>query len=93
MIWCVAVAVLLPLIWLGLQVKSDYRATGELAASSSGLKGLHVIQKHFTAGEVGPVTVLLESARDWDEPAGRKVLDHLTRAVSVTSKMWPRFAA
>lgn len=78
-VWCTCVVLLLPLAWLGLTVKANYRATGELSPTSSSVRGLAVIQKHFTAGEVGPVTVLLESAADWDSPRGRRVLDQLTR--------------
>lgn len=34
---------------------------------------------HFTAGETGPVTVLLESDKDWDSPEGRRVIEHLSQ--------------
>jgi RND superfamily putative drug exporter len=78
-IWGVSLALLVPLALLGLSVKASYRATGELAPTSSSVQGLAIIQKHFTAGEVGPVTVLLESSTDWDSPQGRRVLGHLTR--------------
>ena len=78
-IWWVSVVLLIPLAWIGLQVKANYRATGELADTSSSVRGLAVIQRHFTAGEVGPVTVLLESSTDWAGAEGWRVLDHLTR--------------
>jgi RND superfamily putative drug exporter len=81
-IWATAVLVLLPLALVGLQVKANYRATGELSLKSSSVAGLAAIQKHFTAGEVGPVTVLLESETDWDSPAGRRVLAHLSQGMS-----------
>jgi RND superfamily putative drug exporter len=80
-IWCASVGLLLPLAVLGICVKANYRATGELAASSSSVRGLDVIRKHFTAGEVGPVTILLESATDWDDSKARGVLDHLSRSL------------
>jgi RND superfamily putative drug exporter len=81
-IWGTAVLVLLPLAFVGLQVKANYRATGELSPRSSSVAGLAAIQKHFTAGEVGPVTVLLESETDWDSPAGRQVLAHLSQGMA-----------
>jgi RND superfamily putative drug exporter len=81
-IWATAVLVLLPLAFVGLQVKANYRATGELSPRSSSVAGLAAIQKHFTAGEVGPVTVLLESETDWDSPAGRRVLAHLSQGMA-----------
>jgi RND superfamily putative drug exporter len=79
LIWGAAVAVLLPLAFIGMQVKANYRATGELSVTSSSVTGLAAIQKHFTAGEVGPVTVLLESDTDWDCPAGQQLIAHLSQ--------------
>jgi RND superfamily putative drug exporter len=78
-IWATAVLVLLPLAVLGLGVRANYRATGELAPQSPSLQGLAAIQRHFTAGEVGPVTVLLESTADWESREGQMVLTHLSR--------------
>jgi RND superfamily putative drug exporter len=79
LVWGVAVGVLLPLAWVGLWTKPSYRATGELASSTNSVQGLEVIERHFTAGEVGPVTVLLESTNDWETPAGQAVIAHLSR--------------
>jgi RND superfamily putative drug exporter len=78
-IWATAVLVLLPLAVVGLRVKVNYRATGELSAASSSVRGLGAIQKHFTAGEVGPITVLLESTLDWESKEGQAVLAHLSQ--------------
>ncbi len=77
--WAVAVAVLLPLAWLGLRVTPNYRATGELGPRAESLRGLAAIQRHFTAGEAGPVTALLVAPRDWDSIDGRAQIDHLSR--------------
>jgi len=79
LIWTCSVLLMLPLAVLGLQVKSNYRATGELAVTSSSVQGLDAIQKHFNAGEIGPITVLLESATDWDSKEGRAFVQHLSR--------------
>jgi RND superfamily putative drug exporter len=73
---------LLPLAVLGLHVRPSYRATAELSSSSGSVQGLAAIQRHFTAGEVGPITVLLESSADWNAPQGRRVVEHLSRAFS-----------
>jgi RND superfamily putative drug exporter len=78
-VWVVAVALLMPLALLGLWVRPSYRATAELSAHSSSVLGLAAIQRHFTAGELGPVTVLLEAQVDWDSPEGRGVVEHLTQ--------------
>jgi len=79
LIWCVAVGLLLPLAVLGLRVESNYRPTGELRPESDSIKGLAVIQRHFTAGETGPLTVLLDSTTDWGSMEGRAEIDQLSR--------------
>ena len=77
-IWTGSVALLLPLALLGMAVRSSYRATGELSPTCSSVLGLEAICRHFTPGEVGPVTVLLESTADWDSPEGRRIIEHLS---------------
>ncbi len=74
-----ALLVLLPLAFLGLRVRPSYRATAELSSSCSSVQGLGVIQRHFTAGELGPVTVLLEGKIDWESSPGRRIIDHLSK--------------
>lgn len=82
MTWIVASAILAPFVILGLQVKPNYRATGELNPNCASLKGLSAIQRHFNAGEVGPVTVLLTSTQDWASPLGQRELERLSRGFS-----------
>ncbi len=77
--WAAAVVVLLPLAAIGLGVRPNYRATSELTPSSDSIRGLAAIQRHFTAGEVGPITVLLESSTDWESPRGKALLAHLSQ--------------
>ena len=72
LIWAMAVLVLLPLAVVGLGVRPNYRATAELAPKSDSVKGLIAIRRHFTPGEVGPITVLLESTTDWEGPRGHR---------------------
>jgi RND superfamily putative drug exporter len=79
-VWAGSVLVLLPLAFVGMGVHANYRAVGELSSSSGSVRGLAVIQRHFPAGEVGPVTVLLEADTDWESPPARAVLSHLSRA-------------
>jgi RND superfamily putative drug exporter len=78
-VWLCSFAIIAPLVYVGLQVKPSYRATGELAPTSESLQGLAAIQRHFTAGEIGPITVLLAAPVDWDSREGRLEIDHLTR--------------
>ncbi len=43
---------------------------------------MEAIKRHFTAGEVGPLTVLLVSKENWDGREGRLEIDHLSRGFS-----------
>jgi RND superfamily putative drug exporter len=79
LIGAVAVLALLPLAFIGFRVQPNYRATSELAPTSDSIRGLAAIQRHFTAGEVGPITVLLESSSDWETPHGRALVAHLSQ--------------
>jgi RND superfamily putative drug exporter len=80
LVWCAAFLALVPLTLLGLGVQSDYRATAELPPSSSSVKGLTAIQRHFTAGEIGPVTVLLSAPWNWDSQEGLRIIEHVGRS-------------
>ncbi|HKB38971.1 MAG TPA: MMPL family transporter [Gemmataceae bacterium] len=82
LVWASAVLVLLPLAIIGFQVCPNYRATGELSPRSSSVRGLAAIQRHFTAGETGPVTVLLASRTDWTSNEGQEFLAHLSQAMA-----------
>ncbi|MFO0926182.1 MAG: MMPL family transporter [Gemmataceae bacterium] len=64
-------------------MQPSYRATAELSPSCSSVRGLKAIQDHFTAGELGPVTVLLEGPADWDTVQGRRVLELLYTGFSL----------
>jgi putative drug exporter of the RND superfamily len=77
--WCAAVLVLLPFALFGLNVRPNYRATSELAATSDSVLGLAAIQRHYPIGETGPLTVLLSSSTDWTTPTGQAEIDHLSR--------------
>ena len=78
----ISVAVLLPLALVGFRVQASYKATAELASSSSSIAGLAAIQRHFHAGEVGPVTVLLDSPKEWNTQEGRALIQKLSRGFS-----------
>ena len=80
--WFAAVAILAPFVILGLLVQPNYRATGELNPDCASLKGLSAIQRHFNAGEIGPVTILLTSSQDWASPLGQRELERLSRGFS-----------
>jgi RND superfamily putative drug exporter len=83
LIWSIAVLTLLPLVVLGLRVTPTYKSTGELPPVSQSIQGVAAIQRHFTAGEIGPMTVLLVSPTDWSTPAGREVVSHLSRGFAL----------
>lgn len=77
--WCVAVAILAPLVALGVRVQPNYRATDEMNQNCPSMKGLSAIQRHFSAGEIGPVTILISSSKDWSSLVGQRELERLSR--------------
>jgi RND superfamily putative drug exporter len=79
LIFAVTVLFLAPLAAFGLRVEPNYRPTGELSPLSESIRGLAAIQRHFTAGETGPITVLLVSPTDWNTPDGKELIAHLSR--------------
>jgi len=83
LVWSLAFLVLLPLAVIGARVKPSYCATNELSPRVDSLQGLAAIKRHFRAGEVGPITVLLESTTDWDSRLGRLEIDHLSRGFAM----------
>jgi len=78
-VWCVTLLILAPLVLIGMRTQPSYRATAELSPQAPSLQGLAAIQRHFNAGDIGPVTVLLASTGDWDSPEGQRQIDHLSR--------------
>jgi RND superfamily putative drug exporter len=74
-------AVLLPLAVVGYRLKPNYKPMGELRPTADSIRGLDVIERRFTAGETGPVTVLLTAPADWNGPEGRRVLARASRAL------------
>jgi RND superfamily putative drug exporter len=80
LVWFAAALALLPLAVVGFRVTPSYRPTSQLSPSSESLRGLAVLEKHFTAGETGPLTVLLASPADWNSAAGWVEIDHLSRS-------------
>src|SRR5262249_25257149 len=43
------------------------------------LRGVAPIHRHFTAGEIGPLTVMLTSTTDWNTREGKQLISHLSR--------------
>jgi RND superfamily putative drug exporter len=78
----VSLGLLVPLALLGFQVRPSYRATAELSQQATSVRGLTALQRHFTAGEVGPTTLLLESTTDWDSPDGRSLVRVLSQTLA-----------
>lgn len=70
---------LIPLLGIGLKITPNFRPVGDLNARADSVRGLEVIQSHYTAGETGPTTVLLASRSDWNSPAGKELIAHLSQ--------------
>jgi RND superfamily putative drug exporter len=73
---------MIPLAIVGAIITPSFKPTGDLHPQANSVLGIDVIQKHFTAGEVGPLTILLTAEKEWTSPDGRAVIDHLSRGFS-----------
>jgi RND superfamily putative drug exporter len=82
LVWTVSVLLLLPLAIIGLRITPAYKPTGELSAMSPSIQGMGAIQRHFTLGETGPLTVMLSAAADWNTPEGRELTAQVSSALA-----------
>jgi putative drug exporter of the RND superfamily len=74
LIWSLSVMLLLPLAILGIQTTAICRPTGELSPQSASIRGMDAIQRHFTAGETGPLTLMLSATIDWSTQEGKQLI-------------------
>ncbi len=74
--------VLLPLAILGYRVQPVYDFCAELPRSAPSKQGMDAIRRHFPEGEIGPLTVLLQSTKDWSEPENRALVARLSRTLA-----------
>jgi len=81
-VWLGSIAAFLPLAWLGYQTHYIYAICDELPSYTESRQGLKMITRHFTPGEVGPLTLLVQSKNDWTGPAGRQLIAHLSEALA-----------
>ena len=81
-IWLVSVLVLLPFAVLGYRTDYVFDVCAELPREAQSRQGLAAIRRHFTAGEIGPLTILLEGERDWSAPEGRAAVARLSRELA-----------
>lgn len=77
-----SVLLILPLAWLGWQTRSVFDITSELPRGAESRKGMDVIRRNFTPGELGPLTVLIQAPIDWTTPQGKKLIADLTQGLS-----------
>ncbi len=82
-VWLSCVALLLPLAILGYRTEYVYDFCAELPRDSQSRRGLEVIRRHFTAGEISPLTVLLQSDRAWTGADERALIARISAELSV----------
>jgi len=78
-VFAASLAALAPFALLGLQAKATFSPVGDLSPNAGSVLGLNVIRQRFSAGETGPITVLLESDRDWESDDGRALVRSLSQ--------------
>ncbi len=82
LVWLGTFALLAPFAALGLLVKPTFSPVGDLTPSSGSMVGLEVIKTRFSAGETGPITVLLASDTEWESDAGLNLLRYLSQGIN-----------
>jgi RND superfamily putative drug exporter len=77
-----SMVLILPLAWLGWKTESVFDITAELPRAAESRAGMDIIRRHFTPGELGPLTVLIQTRQDWNSAEGRKLIADLTEGLS-----------
>jgi RND superfamily putative drug exporter len=80
-IWLTTVGVMAPFVIAAVLLRNhlSYDLIGDLPADSPGVVGTHVLERHFPAGVMGPVNVLLvDKEVDFSTPAGEDIVRRLT---------------
>jgi RND superfamily putative drug exporter len=80
-VWLVAVALMAPFAVIAGVFYNylSYDVVGSLPADAPGVTGTRVLEEHFPAGVMGPLTVLLiDPKTDFSSPRGREIIARLT---------------
>ncbi|HEV8059680.1 MAG TPA: MMPL family transporter, partial [Gemmataceae bacterium] len=80
-LWLGSAVLMLPFVVVGLifDKHMSYDLIADLPADSASVTGAQLLEKHFPAGIVGPVTVVLvDPQSDFSTDAGRSEVTHLT---------------
>lgn len=98
-IMVVSLVALAPLAYEGLDVKVSYDLLADLEATRPSKVGTKMMQQHFPAGEMGPITMLVDKPDfHFDNEEGRKLITEFTKELyalsttdikSVRSLMYP----
>jgi len=73
---------LAPLAYRGLSVDMTYDFLGELSASRPSVQGTNIARRHFTPGEMAPVTLLVYKADGaLDQKEGERQIGRLTKTL------------
>lgn len=83
LILAAALAALVPLALFGTKVKPSFRPVGDLNPASESVMGLEALKRHFTAGETGPITLLLACDDPWTGDRGRELVSHLSSGLAL----------
>lgn len=82
LVWVTTFALLAPFAVLGLLVRPTFSPIGDLTPSAGSMVGLEVVKQRFSAGETGPVTVLLASDANWESDASKGLLRYLSQGLA-----------
>jgi RND superfamily putative drug exporter len=76
------VAIMLPFAYRGLSVDMTYDLLGELDPGRTSVRGTEIAKRHFAAGEMAPITLLIQKRNaHFDERQGERQIARLTKTL------------
>ncbi len=77
-----SVLLLLPFAYRGTSVQLTYDLLGELAASRASVRGTEIARRHFSPGEMAPITLLVyKPGAEFNEKSGERQIGRLTKTL------------
>lgn len=85
--WSITFALMLPLAWLGTRTHFLNDIISEMPEKTASVANLRLVAEKFGAGQVAPLTVVLESDKDLRTSQGLALIDDVSRMLSRQRKL------
>jgi RND superfamily putative drug exporter len=77
-----SIALLSPLAYAGTSIRISYDLVSDLPPDRPCVVGTQILESHFSAGELGPITVVAyQPTAEFDQEAGKQQISLLTKAL------------